>query len=99
MNTAVNDLFTQSDRIRKLQATVMVKHTLRELAVIENRDRHHNDTFESFCAAKFEINDRGFQCAACSLLWHKYGGESRWCSPCDSCKKKPPIPQVDLRVR
>jgi hypothetical protein len=94
----MNNLWTQSARIETLQKTVMIKHTLKELAVIELRDRTADGTFETFCAAKREINDRNYQCAACSLNWHRYSGEAAWLHPCDSCKGKNPIPQISLRA-
>jgi hypothetical protein len=87
------DLFTSGKLIDKARAGL--KHTpLADLGQMEKRGRHSDDEFITFCAAKFEINSRGFMCHCCSAYHHF---RENWvCAPCSSCKGKKPVPLEDL---
>ena len=84
----MNDLFAQSARIANIQSTIVRTHTMAELAALELTLRPKAESFESFAAAKAEINERGYQCAACSINHHTHGGDAAYLRPCSCCKGK-----------
>ena len=68
-----------------------------ELAAIELRDRHASGTYDSFYAAKSQLNERGMMCAACSIQHHHHNGDAALLHPCASCKDKFVISAESLR--
>jgi hypothetical protein len=82
------DMFAQSARIATIQTTIMRTYTLAELAALELKLRPVSESFESFAAAKHEINDRGYQCAACSIDHNVHNGDQCFLHPCSGCKGK-----------
>jgi hypothetical protein len=94
----MNDLATNLRASAALQPTLASK-TLMEVALLELENRPRGGNFPLFCAAKWELNDRGFMCAACSIHHHALGADAPYrCSPCADCKGKKPIPPNDIPI-
>ncbi len=88
----------ESLRLTEALLPSMKTKTLMELASIELENRPRGGDFNRFCAAKWTLNDKGYQCAACSINHHAENGEPYRLRPCTDCKGKKPIPANDIPV-
>jgi hypothetical protein len=94
----MNDL-AASLRASEALLPLMKTKTTMELVSIELTHRPRGGDFHQFCAAKWTLNDRGFQCAACSISAHRHGKDAVFrCSPCTDCKGKNIIPANEIPV-
>ena len=93
----VHDELIRTAPERARLAIMMKAHPLSELVIRELGCRPYSNRFLEFAAAKNEINERGFQCAACSRNWHSYGKDAPYMTqPCSGCKGKKPLDPKDL---
>jgi hypothetical protein len=74
----------------------MKSFSMAELATIAGENHRDPARFVEFCAARFEISERGFMCPSCSA--HHYLQTVR-SSPCGMCKGKPPLERVIVPAR